>query len=312
METDPSRPRQRAARLARGGGARLRAQSAAGRALSGPLRRARIHLALPGHRPARFRPSRHRLCARRDDRRIQVAEAVPRRVPQPCRLPRGRDRRHRPAARRRDEAALAAHRRLLVSARRHSDRRLLADRRAARGPVGPRPGRRALSRAGAEPWPCRTSPISSSTAPARSAAMSAAPGSPPGSTSPSSAARRSSRRSSEHGLALSDPDGWAVKFEPDRIQFDTSQAALRKADIVLLCVKSTGTEAAAKEIARHVRKGAAVISFQNGISNADTLRAPAAQAGRHPGAWCPTMSSGSAPAAGTARPGATSPPRTMR
>jgi 2-dehydropantoate 2-reductase len=76
----------------------------------------------------------------------------------------------------------------------------------------------------------------------------------------------------EHGLALSDPDGWAVRFEPDRIRFDTRQTALRKADIVLLCVKSTGTEAAAKEIARHVPKDAAVISLQNGVSNAETLR----------------------------------------
>jgi 2-dehydropantoate 2-reductase len=80
------------------------------------------------------------------------------------------------------------------------------------------------------------------------------------------------REIGEHGLALSDPEGWAVKFEPDRIQFDTSQAALRKADIVALCVKSTATEAAAREINRHVRKGAAVISFQNGVSNADALR----------------------------------------
>ena len=46
------------------------------------------------------------------------------------------------------DAALAAHRRLLVSARRHPDRRVLADRRAARGTVAARPGRRALSRAG--------------------------------------------------------------------------------------------------------------------------------------------------------------------
>ena len=44
-------------------------------------------------------------------------------------------------------AAMAADRRLLVSARRHADRRVLADRRAAHGPVGSRPGRRALSRA---------------------------------------------------------------------------------------------------------------------------------------------------------------------
>lgn len=80
------------------------------------------------------------------------------------------------------------------------------------------------------------------------------------------------REIAEHGLALSDPEGWAVRFEPDRIAFATQQTALRKADIVALCVKSTGTEAAAKEIARHVKKGAAVISFQNGVSNAETLR----------------------------------------
>ena len=76
-----------------------------GRALSRALRRAGVHLALPGDRPARFRPSRDRLCARRDDRRKQEPQAVPRQLPQPLRLPRGRDRRHRPAADRGDEAA---------------------------------------------------------------------------------------------------------------------------------------------------------------------------------------------------------------
>ena len=49
---------------------------------------------------------------------------------------------------RRDEAAMAADRRLLVSARRHADRRLLAERHAARRPVAARPGRAALSREG--------------------------------------------------------------------------------------------------------------------------------------------------------------------
>ncbi len=45
-------------------------------------------------------------------------------------------------------AALAAHRRLLVPARRHADRRVLADERAAQGPVAARHGRRLLSRPG--------------------------------------------------------------------------------------------------------------------------------------------------------------------
>jgi 2-dehydropantoate 2-reductase len=75
-----------------------------------------------------------------------------------------------------------------------------------------------------------------------------------------------------YGLNLSDPDGWTAEIAPGDIRFATGQAALRKADVVLLTVKSTGTEAAAKEIGRHLPKGATVISLQNGVSNAETLR----------------------------------------
>jgi 2-dehydropantoate 2-reductase len=77
----------------------------------------------------------------------------------------------------------------------------------------------------------------------------------------------------EHGLGLSDQQGWRIHLAPDLIGFATKPAALKKADIVALCVKSTGTEAAAKDIARHVPPGVTVISFQNGVSNADTLKA---------------------------------------
>src|SRR6476620_5159891 len=52
----------------------------------------------------------------------------------------------RPAARQGTGAAVAAHRRLLVSARRHADRRVLADRCAAQGAVAARPGRADVSR----------------------------------------------------------------------------------------------------------------------------------------------------------------------
>lgn len=76
----------------------------------------------------------------------------------------------------------------------------------------------------------------------------------------------------EHGLALSDTPGWGVQFSPDRVAFETDPGALAKADIVLLTVKSVGTAAAAREIAEHVPRGATVISLQNGISNAETLR----------------------------------------
>jgi 2-dehydropantoate 2-reductase len=77
----------------------------------------------------------------------------------------------------------------------------------------------------------------------------------------------------EHGLKLTDYSGWSVRHEATAVDYGTAPAALRDADIIALCVKSTGTEAAAKEIGRHAKKGAVVISFQNGVSNADTLKA---------------------------------------
>src|SRR5688572_20963038 len=76
----------------------------------------------------------------------------------------------------------------------------------------------------------------------------------------------------EHGLTLTDNQGWRVRLAPEEVDFGTKPAALAKADAIALCVKSNGTEAAAKEIKRHAKKGAAVISFQNGISNVETLR----------------------------------------
>ncbi len=75
-----------------------------------------------------------------------------------------------------------------------------------------------------------------------------------------------------NGLTLTDQDGWRVRFEPGQVDYSTKPAALARADIIALCVKSIGTAEAAKQIARHARKGALVISFQNGVSNVDTRR----------------------------------------
>ena len=47
---------------------------------------------------------------------------------------------------------------------------------------------------------------------------------------------------------------------------------LAKADIVALCVKSSDTAAAAKQIAAHGKKKPVVISFQNGVSNVEELK----------------------------------------
>ena len=71
-----------------------------------------------------------------------------RQLPQPRRIPRGLHGRNRQAHRGRDQAEMAAHRRLLVSARRHPHRCVLADRQVAEGLVDSRSGRRALPRAG--------------------------------------------------------------------------------------------------------------------------------------------------------------------
>jgi 2-dehydropantoate 2-reductase len=74
-----------------------------------------------------------------------------------------------------------------------------------------------------------------------------------------------------HGLTLTDQSGWRTRMAPEDIDFATKPAALGKAEVIALCVKSDGTAEAAKEIARHGKKGALVISFQNGVSNVELL-----------------------------------------
>lgn len=76
----------------------------------------------------------------------------------------------------------------------------------------------------------------------------------------------------EHGLTLSDMEGWQAHIAAEDVPFSTDPAALAGADIVLLTTKSTGTAAAAKEIAAHAGGTPAVISFQNGVSNAEVAR----------------------------------------
>jgi 2-dehydropantoate 2-reductase len=51
----------------------------------------------------------------------------------------------------------------------------------------------------------------------------------------------------------------------------TDIAAVRDADLVLVCVKSTDTDAVARQIAPLLRTDALVLSLQNGVDNADTL-----------------------------------------
>lgn len=75
------------------------------------------------------------------------------------------------------------------------------------------------------------------------------------------------------GLTLTDIEKRRIELRPDEVEFSVNPKLLRQADIVALAVKSMGTAAAAKEIAKHARKGTTVISFQNGVSNVETLKA---------------------------------------
>ncbi|HEX8127112.1 MAG TPA: 2-dehydropantoate 2-reductase [Allosphingosinicella sp.] len=83
---------------------------------------------------------------------------------------------------------------------------------------------------------------------------------------------RIGREIAENGLTLTDHSGWRARLAPDRVDYSTKPSALAGADVIALCVKSTGTAAAAKEIARNATRGAIVVSFQNGVSNVDALR----------------------------------------
>jgi 2-dehydropantoate 2-reductase len=61
------------------------------------------------------------------------------------------------------------------------------------------------------------------------------------------------------------------RVEAVRLGASTDLAAVRDADLVLLCVKSTDTEAVALEMAPLLRADAWVLSLQNGVDNAPTL-----------------------------------------
>jgi 2-dehydropantoate 2-reductase len=61
------------------------------------------------------------------------------------------------------------------------------------------------------------------------------------------------------------------KVEAVRLGASTDIAAVRGADLVLVCVKSTDTDAAARAMAPHLDPAAIVMSLQNGVENAPTL-----------------------------------------
>ena len=72
-----------------------------------------------------------------------------------------------------------------------------------------------------------------------------------------------------HGLRLQS----ATLDEHVRLSASTEAKAVAGADVVLLCVKSTDTEAAARQIQPHLAPGALVLTLQNGVDNDERARA---------------------------------------
>lgn len=75
-----------------------------------------------------------------------------------------------------------------------------------------------------------------------------------------------------HGLTISDCSGRERKIDSGRLLLDTEPSVMATADLIFVTVKSVATAEIALQIAMHAKPGAVVVSFQNGIGNADTLR----------------------------------------
>jgi 2-dehydropantoate 2-reductase len=83
---------------------------------------------------------------------------------------------------------------------------------------------------------------------------------------------RLGREIREHGLHLTDYRGANLRVAPTGITFGTTPVGAASADFVLVTVKSAGTAEAGAELARVLKPGAIVASFQNGLHNAEILR----------------------------------------
>ena len=58
-----------------------------------------------------------------------------------------------------------------------------------------------------------------------------------------------------------------------KVMADTEPSGVKGASLVLFCVKSTDTEAAAAQIAPHLAPGAIVVNLQNGVDNTERIQA---------------------------------------
>lgn len=69
------------------------------------------------------------------------------------------------------------------------------------------------------------------------------------------------------------PGGDDQRVAPERLDVVTGPSGLAGCDVVLVCVKSAQSTSTAAELAGVLRPGTLVVSLQNGVRNADALRA---------------------------------------
>jgi 2-dehydropantoate 2-reductase len=76
-----------------------------------------------------------------------------------------------------------------------------------------------------------------------------------------------------NGLELTDYTGGRVKVAAAQIRYETGPETLAGVDVVLLTVKSQATQDAARPLAAILTRPTPIVSFQNGVSNPERLRA---------------------------------------
>ncbi|WP_344523921.1 2-dehydropantoate 2-reductase [Streptomyces albiaxialis] len=76
----------------------------------------------------------------------------------------------------------------------------------------------------------------------------------------------------ERGLTLTASDADELRVKPGALRTASDATGVRDADYVLVTVKSAATREAAEAIRPHLRDGAVIVSFQNGLRNPGILR----------------------------------------
>lgn len=76
-----------------------------------------------------------------------------------------------------------------------------------------------------------------------------------------------------YGLRLTDFEGRDIRLPTESVLMTTDAKVLLNAEVVIIAVKSPSTESTLWDIAKYIPKRATILSFQNGVKNANRIRA---------------------------------------